>query len=184
MHFAWARPFRPAAAPGSARGTRHARRLLCALAAGLVLAARAPVAAETDVALLIEAEGEQHSVAGSALQALPRVTLQISFHGDAPEDITAVTLPSVLALVGVKAEELHNNELGRVVLVEAADGYRVAFGIAELDPDISGRQVYLSARDGPRGRSWRILVPGDGRGARWVRDVVRIRVIDPGAQRP
>jgi len=150
----------------------------------MLLAARAPVAADTDVALLIEVEGEQHRVASSALESLPRVTLQISFHGDAPEDIPAVSLASVLALVGVKAEELHHNELGRVVLVEAADGYRVAFGMAELDPNISGRQVYLSARDGPRGRSWRILVPGDQRGARWVRDVVRLRVIDPGAERP
>jgi len=160
------------------------RRRLCALAAGTVLAAGVAAAADTEVALVIEAGGEQHHIAGSALEALPRVTLQISFHGDEPEDIPAVTLPSVLSLVGIKAQELHNNELGRVVLVEAADGYRVAFGIAELDPNISGRQVYLSARDTSRGRSWRILVPGDGRGARWVRDVVRIQVIDPGAGQP
>lgn len=106
-----------------------------------MLAAGAPVAAETDAALLIGAQGEQYRVAAGAPEALPRVTLQISFHGDAPEDIPAVTLPSVLALVGVKAAELHSNGPGRVVLVEAADDYRAAFGIAELDPDISGRKV-------------------------------------------
>jgi hypothetical protein len=156
------------------------------LALGLALLASRIFAGDSggDIALLIEAGGQQHMITTSALDALPRVTVQVSFHGDDPEDIPALTLPSVLALAGVKAEELHNNELGRVVLVEASDGYAVAFGIAELDPNISGRQVFISSRERPQGRSWRILVPGDGRGARWVRDVARIRVIEPVAPRP
>jgi len=138
----------------------------------------------SEIALLIEAGGQQHMITSGALDALPRVTVQVSFHGDDPQDIPALALSSVLALAGVKAEELHNNELGRVVLVEASDGYTVACGIAELDPNISGRQVLISSRETLKGRSWRILVPGDGRGARWVRDLRRIRVIEPGALRP
>ena len=63
-----------------------------------------------------------------------------------------------------------------VVVVGATDGYRVAFGLAELDPDFSDHIVLiadtqdgapLSAREGP----YQLIVPGDKHAQRWVRNV-------------
>ena len=58
------------------------------------------------------------------------------------------------------------------VLVEASDGYRAAFSLAELDPEMTDRVVLLAdTKDGqplsPREGPFRIIVPGEKRPARW-----------------
>jgi hypothetical protein len=71
--------------------------------------------------------------------------------------------------------------MARRVVVEAADGYRVVFALAELDPSIGARHVLvvdredgnpLSASDGP----YRLVVEGEVRPARWSRQVVAFHV--------
>jgi hypothetical protein len=67
------------------------------------------------------------------------------------------------------------------VLVEAADGYRAAFSLAELDPELTDRVILLAdTRDGqllpPREGPLRIIVPGEKRPARWVRQVTALTV--------
>jgi hypothetical protein len=70
------------------------------------------------------------------------------------------------------------------LLVEAADGYRVVFALAEIDPAFATREIILAdkrdgkaldAKEGPL----RIVAPGDKRPARWVRQVVTLRLIAP-----
>ncbi len=66
--------------------------------------------------------------------------------------------------------------------VSAADGYRVVFALAELDP-ASRNDVpivaascdgnALDAKDGP----FRLIVPGEKRPARWVRQVTAIDLL-------
>ena len=79
-------------------------------------------------------------------------------------------------------ESLRGKDVGAVVLVEAADGYRAAFALAELDPSIGGKQVLLAdTMDGKplpaETGTWRLVVPTDNRPARWVWSIVRIEVI-------
>ena len=67
------------------------------------------------------------------------------------------------------------------VLVEASDGYRAAFSLAELDPEMTDRVVLLAdTKDGqplsPREGPFRIIVPGEKRPARWVRKVRALTV--------
>ena len=62
------------------------------------------------------------------------------------------------------------------VLAEATDGYRAVFSLAELDPELTDRLVLLAdTKDGqplpPREGPFRIIVPGEKRPARWVRQV-------------
>jgi hypothetical protein len=62
------------------------------------------------------------------------------------------------------------------VLVEATDGYRAMFSLAELDPELTDRVILLAdTKDGqplpPREGPFRIIVPGEKRPARWVRQV-------------
>jgi DMSO/TMAO reductase YedYZ molybdopterin-dependent catalytic subunit len=62
------------------------------------------------------------------------------------------------------------------VVVDAADGYRAVFALAELDPAQTDRVILLADRkdgqplpaaEGPL----RVVVPGEKRPARWVRQV-------------
>jgi DMSO/TMAO reductase YedYZ molybdopterin-dependent catalytic subunit len=67
------------------------------------------------------------------------------------------------------------------VLVEASDGYRAAFSLAELDPEMTDRVVLLAdPKDGqplsPREGPFRIIVPGEKRPARLVRQVRALTV--------
>ncbi len=66
-----------------------------------------------------------------------------------------------------------------LVRVTGSDGYVVAFALAELSPEFAGKPVQLAlAMDGaalpPEGL--RLIVPGEKRGGRSVRDVIRIDV--------
>ena len=71
----------------------------------------------------------------------------------------------------------------RYVVVDAADGYRVVFSLSELDTAYTDRVVLIAdtrdgvalpAREGP----FRLVVPGEKRAARWVRQVTAIDVED------
>jgi hypothetical protein len=66
-----------------------------------------------------------------------------------------------------------------VLLVEAADAYKVVFALAEFDPPFAPRILAdkrdgkpLDAREGP----FRIVAPGDKRPARWARQITTLRV--------
>jgi hypothetical protein len=67
------------------------------------------------------------------------------------------------------------------MLVEAKDGYRATFAWAELDSTFMDKAVYvvtnrdgklLSEKDGP----FQLVVPGEKRSARWVRQVPALRI--------
>ena len=65
--------------------------------------------------------------------------------------------------------------------MEANDGYRAVFAWAELDSTFMDKDVYvvtkrdgnpLSEKDGP----FQLVVPGEKRAARWVRQVTALRL--------
>jgi DMSO/TMAO reductase YedYZ molybdopterin-dependent catalytic subunit len=69
-----------------------------------------------------------------------------------------------------------------VLLVRGADGYQAAVSAAAVAMDTKGERFLLAiSRDGkPLGESQgpvRLIVPGDPKHARWVRDVVAIRLV-------
>lgn len=91
-------------------------------------------------------------------------------------------LHDVLHLLGVpEGEALRGEALRFYVVAEGADGYRVVFALAELDPSFHSDTILvadrrdggpLSAREGPL----RLVVPTEKRPARWVRQLVRLTV--------
>jgi hypothetical protein len=67
------------------------------------------------------------------------------------------------------------------VLVAAIDGYRAAFSFAELEPELADRIILLAdTKDGqplsPHEGPFRIVVPGEKRPVRWVRQVSAVTV--------
>src|SRR5262245_16349016 len=101
---------------------------------------------------------------------------------DCPEQVfVGPRLSTVLAQIGVRVDSLRGKALAQYVLVEARDNYRVVFGIAELSSAFSPRRIILaltadgqplSDDQGPV----RLVVEGELRPARWVRQVSAVRV--------
>jgi DMSO/TMAO reductase YedYZ molybdopterin-dependent catalytic subunit len=118
----------------------------------------------------------------SALAKLPRQSLRVKDHDGAEATFEGVPLVEVLKAAGVRfGEELKGPRLASYLVVEAADGYRVVFALPELDPSSTDRVILLadrrdgkplSAKEGP----WRVVVPGEKKFSRWVRQVVRLKV--------
>ena len=118
----------------------------------------------------------------ATLSALPRERVRASAHGTAL-DCEGISLAALLRNAGALPEgRLPGAQLSRYVLVDARDGYRVLYSLAELDPGTGHRRVFLvdrcngtdlDARDGPL----RLIAPEDARPARWVRQVKSITVV-------
>jgi hypothetical protein len=65
------------------------------------------------------------------------------------------------------------------VRVIGADGWTAVFGLAELSPEFASKPIQLADQvDGTpiAGQGLRLIVPGEHRGGRSVRDVVRIDI--------
>jgi hypothetical protein len=79
-------------------------------------------------------------------------------------------------------DALRGKELADYVVVDARDGYRVVFALAEFDAGYSDRIALLADRvDGKAIDSTtgplRLVVPDEKRPARWVRQVTRITLM-------
>jgi DMSO/TMAO reductase YedYZ molybdopterin-dependent catalytic subunit len=120
------------------------------------------------------------------LHKLSRVEIRIKEPHDPGKEIvySGTPLAEVLKAGGL----LLDADMGSVreivamtVLVEGADGYRAAFSLAELNPELTDRVVLLAdTKDGqplsPREGPFRIVAPSEKRPARWVRQVTVLTV--------
>lgn len=119
--------------------------------------------------------------------ALARTQVTASVHDEAPAIWEGVALADVLRTAGAPlGERLRGRALSAYVRVTAVDGYRVVFSLAELDAAFGNNVVLLADRrdgkplagDGP----YRLVVPGDKRAGRWLRNVAAIELVeDPDA---
>lgn len=120
------------------------------------------------------------------LQRFAAETLTVSFlSGQGLEQHTykGVRLAALLQQAGLKLENRKNDKLRKFVLATAKDGYTVIFSWAELDPEFGAQPVLLAWEEdgkplqGERG-PFRLVVPGDKRGGRYVSGVIRLEVRD------
>lgn len=93
-----------------------------------------------------------------------------------------VSIRELLTRAGVPVgEALRGRDLANAVLVTGADGYQAAFGVAEFDPAFTDRLAILADRkDGnpltANEAPFQLVLTGEKRPARWVRQVVSIEV--------
>jgi hypothetical protein len=126
-------------------------------------------------------DGSSVSITAAELAAMPHQTVTMADHG-ASHAYAGVPLGVLLAPVGApRGEALHGKAMAEVVLVIAADGYRVVLPLADLDPDFHERPIILAdsadgrpldAHEGP----FRLVVDGDKRPARGAREVTRLEL--------
>jgi hypothetical protein len=127
-----------------------------------------------------------HRIDASALHQLPRVEVRTTDPHDPGKEIVYAGIPlmEVLKAGGLLLDSGMagiRDIVAMTVLVAASDGYRVAFALAELEPELTDRVILLAdTRDGqplpPREGPFRIIVPGEKRPARWVRQVSAVTV--------
>ena len=156
--------------------------LLTSVSACLLAAAHADTPTAATVISVSVENGKAQSFDFAALDKLPQHRVHAEAHGNAV-DCSGPNLIDVLAQAGVASgEALRGKNLALYVRVSAADGYRAVFALAELDPGFRDNVPILThlcngkaldARDGP----FRLVVPGEKRPARWVRQVTAIDVL-------
>jgi Oxidoreductase molybdopterin binding domain len=111
---------------------------------------------------------------------LPRRAVRATDRDDKEATFEGVALVDLLRLADVPlGQQLRGDKLTTYVIAEAADGYRVVFALPELDPAFTERVILLADRrdDQPLADSegpLRIIVPGEKRHARWVRQVIAL----------
>ena len=151
------------------------------LAVVLLALSRGFVATPGD-SLVLEVGARVEVLRAADIAALPHDTVRWDYHGT-PHVYSGVSLLVLLRHVGVPIDSLRGRDMTKRVVVEAADGYRAVFAMAEVAPGIGARVVLLADREdgqplpdavGP----FRLVVPGDGGGMRGVRQVVALRVRD------
>jgi DMSO/TMAO reductase YedYZ molybdopterin-dependent catalytic subunit len=164
----------------------------CAAALGIRVAAHSVPRSRPDArptqptaAGLLQVTGEVArplALSGDDLAKLPRQTVRTKGHDNVESDYEGVSLIEILTKAGVPTgKDLRGPAMALYVVVEASDGYRAVFALSELDPAFTDRGILLadrrdgkplSAREGPR----QVIVPGEKKHARWVRQVIRLRV--------
>jgi hypothetical protein len=146
-----------------------------------LLCAPALAAQQPRDSLIVNVGGRQQVLRAADIQALPHRTLAASF-GQGPQVYSGVPLLAVLMRAGLDTAQIQGRGLAQSLLIEAADGYRVAFGVADLDSVATGRTLLLAdslnhhalpANEAP----WRLVVGGDKHARRSVRMVAAVRVI-------
>jgi DMSO/TMAO reductase YedYZ molybdopterin-dependent catalytic subunit len=120
------------------------------------------------------------------LEKMPQTTLRVvNPHSHKPETYQGAPLDTLLQQAGVPhGEAIRGKWMTAYVLATAADGYRVVYSLAELDPAFLDSDVLvadqmngapLSAHEGPL----KLVAPRDKRPARWVRMLKSITVVVP-----
>jgi hypothetical protein len=126
-------------------------------------------------------DGVDRPVSAAEFARLPRRDTTVNVHNVAGR-YSGVLLSDLLALIHAPAgDSLRGKALATYLRVDGADGYRVVFALADFDPGYTDRIAILADRkngtqlpaaEGP----YHLIVPGEKRPARWVRQVVRIEI--------
>lgn len=135
------------------------------------------------VALSVGGEVERPlKLSAADLAKLPRRTVRAKDHSGQEVEFEGVALIDVLSQAGVKfGDQMRGANLARFLVVEAADGYKAVFALPELDPAFTDRVIILAdKRDGKSLTEsegpYRVVVPGEKRQARWVRQVTALNI--------
>jgi hypothetical protein len=126
--------------------------------------------------------GQTRIVTAADIAAMPHRSVMLAPEGGGvARRYEGPSLADLAASVGAPRGPLHGASLADIVVVKGADGYRVAFSLADLDPATRREAIILADRvdGGPlpaKEAPFRLAVEGDLRPARSVRMVADITV--------
>lgn len=151
--------------------------LVTALLAGVAR----PVLAQELVVHLVG--GREANLATSDLAALADTTFTALDHGR-PTTFRGIPLRAILARAGAGSiDSLRGPALRRVLVLRGADGYGAVIALADLDASLGGRSACVVTHENgvplaPTRGPYRAVLLGDARAARWVRQLVRLELVE------
>lgn len=118
------------------------------------------------------------------MRRLPRTKLKVNNpHENKTEVYEGVLLSEILKRAGVpQGSQMRGASMAAYVQADAADGYRVIYSIAELDPNFQDSEIIVAdtmdgAPLGDKVGPFRLVAPHDKRPARWIRMLQSITVV-------
>ncbi len=132
------------------------------------------------IPLTITYEGKSSQWTAATLATLPHTTLTLfNEHAKASQTYSGVPLTDLLTPLGVPNKP-HGKDLRIYLVAEGSDGYQVVYSGGEVTPDVhDGTVLVADSVDGkPIGDEGplKLVATGEKRPARWVRNLVAIRV--------
>jgi len=129
-------------------------------------------------------DGSTKTLTAGDLAALPHGVLEVKDpHDGKPLKFDAIPLKAVLEKGGVTlGDSLRGKRVSLCLLVQAADGYSAVIALPEIEPSFTTGEVFLAdgrdhrpldSKEGPL----RIVIPGDKKMARWVRQVTALKIV-------
>jgi hypothetical protein len=117
----------------------------------------------------------------ATLPALPHTTIAVyNEHAKANQTYSGVPLIDLLTQLGVPSKP-RGKDFRLYIVAEGSDGYQVVYSIGEVTPDVHDGTVLVA--DMVDGKSlgnnglFQLVATGEKRPARWVRNLVGIRVL-------
>ena len=115
------------------------------------------------------------------LRKFPAERVEVSFQpgrGIEKSSYTGVLLWTLLGRAGGIDDSAKGAELRHTISITGRDGYTVVISTGEIAPDFGDKAAMIAyERDGEAlEKCLRVVMPGDKRGGRYVRDVVEIEV--------
>jgi ABC-type molybdate transport system substrate-binding protein len=133
--------------------------------------------------LLVQRTGHgSHVISSERMAALKPIRQNIAFmtdRGEQQSEWTGPLLWDVLVASGAIESIKPGEQVRLTVRVTGADGYSAVIALAEIAPQFAGRPIQLADHmDGALlpDHALRLIVPGERRGGRSVRDVIRIDI--------
>ncbi|WP_170294998.1 molybdopterin-dependent oxidoreductase [Paracoccus aestuariivivens] len=111
----------------------------------------------------------------AALSATETTTVYRSSKGIESGIYKGVLLWDLLTATGIMTDD-HKAALRHSLLVTASDGHQVVFSVGEIAPEFGNRPVLLAyeMNGAPIPDGLRMVVPGDLRGARHIKNIVTL----------
>lgn len=123
---------------------------------------------------------KQSEWTAQSFAALPHVSITVyNEHAKANQTYSGVPVIELLKPLGVP-EKPKGKEFLLYFIAEGSDGYQVVYAMAEATPDVHDATIIVAdSMDGkPLGKNgpFQVVATGEKRPARWVRNLVSIRV--------
>lgn len=142
-----------------------------------------PLASQAQTVLTIAGEVTKPLTLQAAdLKAMTHTTITAKDRDGKEHSYSGIPLADLLKQAGATmGGELRGENLTKFVLVKAVDGYEVLFALPEIDADFATRTIILadSVDNAPLPQGvgpYRMVVPGEKKPARWIREVKSIEV--------
>lgn len=115
------------------------------------------------------------------LAPLPHVTITVyNEHAKASQTYSGVPLIDLLARLGVP-DKPRGKQFRLYLVAEGSDGYAVVYSLGEVTPDVHDGTVLVTDSEGGKALTesgpFQLVATGEKRPARWVRNLVAIRVL-------